>query len=164
MRKRKYLSAGVILTGVLLLAAAAIAGPGSIGLEEAATHVPDHVDLPSPTGHSEAGEGEAETELAGPEEPNQGQCVSVAAQDDTEGLDGWHKGTFVSSVAQSELIGEDCDDTAEYQQLRTDAINATSPGDSENGDGDAGAETSQEAKEGKKDFGQSKRAEHAPGS
>lgn len=163
-RNRRHLSAAAALIGLILLASAATAGPGSKGLEEAASHVPDSVELPAPEGAPT--EGAPETEGQG--EDTHGACVSTVAQsDERDGLEeGWRGGLLVSLVAQDEsMVGEDCDFSSHLDQ----ATNAEprSGGEAE-GAGDesseAGDETSDEARQGGRDFGESKKNEHEPGS
>lgn len=158
-KRRRLLAASSVLAGIFLLGAAAFAGPGSKGLEEAATHVPAEVDLPSPEAHEAQGN---EGGQGAEGEDNHGQCVSaVAGSDERAALDdGWRRGLLVSLVAQDEtMVGEDCDFSAQLAQ----ATDAEGPGGSEESEGQGNA-TSDQAKQDGKEFGQSKKTEHAPGS
>lgn len=159
--RRRYLAGALVLAIILMLAAAALAGPGDQpgqkGLQMAATHVPDQVTLPTPESHVPD---QAESESSS---DSHGACVSAVARSDERAAleEGWRRGLLVSSVASDEsMTGADCDFSAHL----TDAQNAEGPGGSaEAGSPEsAGNDTSQEAREDGRAFGDSKRAEHSP--
>lgn len=124
-KSRKYL----LLTALAVIASAfsagAFAGHGpekgkdfgqAIAQEKKASHESVEAEAEAP----------ATNETHSNEQDNQGACVSSAAKE--EGLEGWRHGLFVSSVAQSDLTGPDCD----YSEQLAAAQNATGPGKSDN--------------------------------
>lgn len=158
--RRRLLSAIAVLVGVFVLAAAAFAGHQ---LENFPTDKADSPDLPEAAQNHPGPEDGGAGDGGGPTEDNHGQCVStVAHSEEREALEeGWRSGLLMSLVAQDEsMVGEDCDFSTHLEQTTA----AEGPGASEESEGSAGTETSDQAKQDRKEFGQSKKAEHAPGS
>lgn len=103
------------------------------------------------------------------EADNHGQCVSKAAQFDQEGLAGFRKGLFVSLVARDgDMVGDDCDQDPKWAEYLDEALNASDRGKPESVGPGAGASDNGQgasATTGKgRDFGQSNKDDHAPGS
>lgn len=159
---RRYLTIAAAFLGVLLLVTVAFAAAGT---NVASEHQNEKASQAPEDTQGDAGR-TAEAKIPeGGGEDSHGQCVSAAAHHEADGLDGWRKGLFVSSVAQDEgMLRADCDFSSHLDA----ALLAPDKGGSSPQTAQAeahAADQSDEAGEangGGKDFGQGKRAENAP--
>lgn len=154
---RRYLTIAAAILGIVLLVSVAFA---AANLDVAADHRNPNAEK-AETEETESDDAENRDVEAkvhnGSGEDNHGQCVSKAAHHEADGLEGWRKGLFVSSVAQDETMVGDCDFSSHLEA----ALTAPEKGASES-TGTASPSAAEESEEHGKESGQAKRAENAP--
>ncbi|MGH9195141.1 MAG: hypothetical protein ACRD1T_05320 [Acidimicrobiia bacterium] len=156
---RRYLTIASAFLGVLLLVTVAFA---AADLDVAEEHRNANATKAAEEGETEDADKPEEAKVPEGEggEDNHGQCVSAAAQHEADGLEGWRKGLFVSSVAQDEsMVGADCD----FSSHLSAALSAESKGGggTETAEANAPEDAGDEGEAGK-EAGEAKRAEHQP--